>query len=410
MPRSMNPPTWKTKNKKKVTLLSVVFYLFLLSMLFLPRLSDQFRYEDLLIPLLLLTPLIHLKTSKVKENTIFILWIIYILYLIVVTLANIIFTDLPLLAVLVAGKEVQYALLFTTALTYLGVGQNREFFLKVLPYIFGLIFGYVALYLIAYERSDYGLAYINDPSPTNSMLVYFHLFVFSLLAYKENKSRNIFLFFALTMFIFTFLVGNRTGQLGLTIFLLFFLFFNLSVGLRMLYGTAVIALVLTTVRYNYEIYEMLVHNEAQHPVINASMSRLGTLFTLKETFEASRLHSIITILSVSSENNLLFGCGRGCTHSYSDGSFNLGMGGDNQYTVNFVEIGAVGLLIHSLLFLSPYLYSAARRNKVFAAYTITFFVMAMTGEHFQLPRGAQFYWLIAAFVLTQKIRNFRRPK
>jgi hypothetical protein len=407
---SMNTVTWKTKNRRKVTLLSVTFFMFLLSMLFLPRLSGQFRYEDLLIPLLLLTSSFHLKTSKDKENTILLLWIIYTCYLFVVTIANVIFSTLPLSALLVAGKEVQYALLFVTCLAYLGTEENREFFSRALRYIFVIIFGYVVLYLIANERSDYGLAYINDPSPTNSMLVYFHLFILSLLAYKENRSTNIFLFFSLAMFVFTFLVGNRTGQFGLIIFLFFLLFFELSVGLRMLYGIAVIALVLMLVRFNYEIYEILYYNNAQHPVIVGSMSRLGTLFTPMETFEASRLDSITSILTMSTENDLLFGCGRGCTHSFSYDSFNLGMGGDNQYTVNFVEIGAVGLVMHCLLFLSPYLYSAARKNKVFVAYTIAFFVMAMTGEHFQLPRGAQFYWLIAAFVLTKKMKNFRRTK
>lgn len=406
----MNTVTWRTTTQRKVSLLGVTFYLFLLSMLFLPRLSGQLRYEDLLMPLLVLTSFLYLKRSKEQLNIILLTWIIYIFYLFVVTIGNIVFGDLPFLAVLVAGKEVQYLLLFIMSLSYLATNENREIFSRILPYIFGIIVVYVALYLLTNERSDYGLPYVNDPSPTNSMLVYFHLFVFALLVHTEKKSRNIFLFFTLAMFIYTFLVGNRTGQLGLLIFVFFYLLLNLRSWLRTLYGVSVIALVLIINQLSYEIHEVLYYNEALHPVIEGSMSRLGTLFTLRETFEGSRLQSITSILSISNENNLLFGCGRGCTHISSDASFSLGMGGDNQYTVDFVEIGVVGLLMHCLLFLSPYLYSVARRNKVFPAYTIAFFVMSLTGEHFQLPRGAQFYWLIAAFVLTQRNGEFRRTK
>jgi len=383
-----------------LSLPGILFYISLFSVLFMPRFMGQIRYEDLLIPFLLVLSASGLKYYE-KNIDIVLLWIAYLFYSMIITLVNIIFFDLNYLAILVWGKEVQYLLLFLVSMQYFTGYDAYSNFQKFIFLVLCVVFVYVVSYLFTNQRSDYGLPYINDKSPTNSMLVYFHLYVLALLIHKNIKSDVYFLFLAVVMFFLVMLVGNRTGQLGLVVFLFVYLLMALSPLQSFMLGGGSILLLLIVVRYHQELYEVFYYNDFQHPVLLAALSRFGTLFTLFETYEASRISSVVSILSITNENSLLFGCGRGCTHVGLDDSFSLGMGGDNQYSVNIAEIGVVGFLLHNILFLAPFLYSAARKSKVFVSYAATFFVMAFTAESFQLPRGAQFFWIITAIVLMQ---------
>ena len=370
---------------------------YILSVFFLPRFFENFRYEDFLTPLLLLLPLVFTDRRLWYYS-----WLVvpYILYSFFVTVFYVVVEILPITSFLIWGKEVQYFLLYAVVLLVAKESYARELIYAVVKMgIFSAcLFGLWSL--ISGQQSYYGIGYINDYSSTISSIMYFSFFVLSLVIY-EREGERVFLYTGLICAVLTFMVGARSGQVMVMIFLFLYLFKlnlkSLIVVLIMILAIGLIAL------FSEDLYDYLYHVDTSNQAFNGAISRMSTMLTPMETIEGSRFNSWKSMLEAAYDRNIVFGCGRGCSHlddfAY-DANMPLGLGGDNQYTVNLVEIGIIGSV---LFFMAVVLQLVHVKNhrKLYFAYLVTYFAAGVVVEVWQLSRGGFFFWFITALLLSE---------
>jgi hypothetical protein len=122
-----------------------------------------------------------------------------------------------------------------------------------------------------------------------------------------------------------------------------------------------------------------------------------------DLFILSRGNSWIEILQTALDRcAFMIGGGRGFSHMDAYGAMpSLGLGADNQYTVNIAEIGIVG---SALLFLAiGSVYSFVHRNlrDLYVPYLFVYLVAGMSLEVFQLSKSGQLFWLVAAYFIVK---------
>jgi hypothetical protein len=135
-------------------------------------------------------------------------------------------------------------------------------------------------------------------------------------------------------------------------------------------------------------------------MISAPISRASTLFE-KGTLTGARISSWISVLENAYSNNKLgLGGGRGFTHLRDNSeSLSLGLGADNQYTVNLAELGLAGSIIFfgSLLYICQFIHPDLKR--LYYPYLISCVVSGFALEVFQLSKSGQLFWLNTAYII-----------
>ena len=122
-----------------------------------------------------------------------------------------------------------------------------------------------------------------------------------------------------------------------------------------------------------------------------------------DSFMRSRGNSWLSILGKSFDRYaFIFGGGRGFSHTDIYGEVSsLGLGGDNQYTVNIAELGIFG---SSLLFLAiAGVYSFIHRSLryLYLPYVLVYLLGGMACEIFQLSKSGQLFWLVSAYFIVK---------
>jgi hypothetical protein len=376
------------------SLFVLVFYLLLV--FFAPRLSGNFRFEDLLTPFLALL-LIPAFNSKIFINstTIF----IYFFYSLAITLIYIINGTLTYDALFIWGKEFQYLLIFLTTLCLCRYSYYKHQIYNTIKVgiLAACLFG--AWEAISGNQSYYGIGYINDYSSTISSVMYFSFTILSLILYeKEKKTR--YIFSALICFILVILVGARTAQAALIIFMAIYLYKNNIYGLFFVLCFALTVLTLTI--FSEPLLNFFYNIDTSNTAVDGGISRMSTMLTPIETLTASRGNSWGLMLNEGFSRSPFFGCGRGCSHidPSAEITMPLGLGGDNQYLVNFVDLGIFGSILF-LVAIFAQLFRVTTFRKIYLAFFVSYFASGFAIEIWQLSRGGLFFWLITALLISE---------
>jgi hypothetical protein len=248
--------------------------------------------------------------------------------------------------------------------------------------------------LLSGVRGYYGVGYFTESSPSLGMLMYFHCLFWSVYLYRKYAD-SLYLFLALLFFILVMLVGSRTGQLVTIVFLLSIFLMNVRKKMYIYIPLSVLILILI---FNLDgIYDALYNINTGNLAIDGGVSRFATLLKFSETIQGSRIDSWLSVFNQALDNNFIVGCGRGCSHINEEG-FSLGMGSDNQYIKNFMEIGIIGslLFMFSLLYLIVTLYKDPFTFKIYFPYMLVMLFIGMTMEVWQLSKGGSLFWFSTA--------------
>jgi hypothetical protein len=379
----------------------IILGIFLFSIALFSRIHGNFRVEDVMTPALFLGVILTLNKILLKDSF---LPVIYISYAILITSIYVFFELLPFKALLIVGKELQYILIF---LLMLGLSPDKrsEKFLYYLITSFLLIQVISGLFLLFNGvRGYYGVGYFTEKSPSLGMLMYFHGLVLSTFMYIRYK-KNLFLFLTVILFILTFSVGSRTGQFIAIIFILSLIAMNFEIKF-FLFSTLLILSLIIYLNFQ-EIYNILYYIKTDNLALDGAISRFATLLNFSETIQGSRFNSWKSVFLQAINSEPIFGCGRGCAHM-SNGTFSIGMGSDNQYLKNFMEIGLIGSVIFFITCLNL-LFSFFRNKKLFNLYFAYLLSLAFAGftmELWQLSKGGSLFWFTSGLlILNLKILN-----
>ena len=361
----------------------------------LPRLQGNIRFEDFLTPALFVGVLLSINSFSVRHS---LLPLIYFFYTFFITSFFIIFGNLPIEAYLIWGKEFQYILVFLIILGMPSTKKTSTFIQHLITYIL-IISSVSGVYLlVSGVRGYYGVGYFTESSPSLGMLMYFNCLFWSVYLYRKSAN-SLYLFLALLFFILVMLVGSRTGQLITMVFLFFVFLMNVRRKMYVYIPLAALILILT---FSLDsIYDVLYNIKTDNLAIDGGVSRFATLLKFSETIQQSRVNSWLSVISQAFDNNFIVGCGRGCIH-ISEGGISLGMGGDNQYTKNFMEIGIIGslLFMFTLLHLTVKLYKDPFIFKIYFPYMLAMLLVGMTMEVWQLSKGGSLFWFNTALMYS----------
>ncbi len=390
------------------------------AIIFLPRIHGNLRYEDLITPLLALAIFIALRTSLNRRSVLF--GGLYFSYTLVITLLNIAVDTIPLEAIIIFGKEFQYFLGF---LVMLAVAQEYTYikWVRRTFWIGALFAGLTGLWmLVTGQKGYYGISYITEmDSPSLSALMYFNLAVLALILRSDSPSvffRGSLLFLSMLLFGMLLMVGSRTGfMMGGTFFLVLWISSVRRPILLLLFLAAVAGVVASMLysKINY-LGEMILLFQTDDNVTSGSISRLATMFLDDSTLADSRFDAWGILFTLATENaqGVIFGCGRGCGHVYladiHDG-FPLGLSGDSQYLVTFLEGGLIGIVLFAAMLFFLARGVQVRYRPIYLPYLSAYLVGGIFVELFLLSKGGGFFWLISAMVIgSQGVRGVERPR
>ena len=374
----------------------------MISIFLFPRLSGLFRVEDFLTPGLLVGALISLNNRTFRYC---ILPLVYFVYGFIITGVSVVFFELPLQAYLIWGKEFQYILIFMIVINFPKDKVTRNFIHSLIIFML-LVASFSGIYLlVSGVRGYYGVGYFTESSPSLGMLMYFHCLFWSVYFYKVYKN-PIYLCSAVLFFILAILVGSRTGQI-ITIILSFSLLLLHSERKIYILVLSLIFSILVSINSGF-IYETLYHINTGNLAIDGGFSRLATILKISETIQGSRIVSWLSVVNQALDTNPIFGCGRGCSH-ISGSTFSLGMGADNQYTVNFLELGVVGsfLFVLILVVILINFYKDSFVFKLYLPYILAMVTAGMAMEVFQLSKGGSLFWFSTAMMFICQKENFK---
>jgi hypothetical protein len=390
----------------------IIFILFYAFVCWFPRLDRHLRFEDIVTPLVCIAALFLLTWSAWRVARIPIYLSVMATF---VTTLLVAVEYLPVQALLILGKELQYVFIYILGLEVLGgrfLESKRFRVFLWLIIIVAAVFAVFGSFFAAKAGGYYGLGYMNEiDSPSLSALMYFNLFVLSIILLSMDDRRRqpvkrwLLIGLSVVLVIATLLVGSRTAVMAVLVFTSAYFIMRgrhyrwLALAFLLVAIPSVIwvGLIVRVER----LYDYLYNFESEIYVLQAAVSRASTLLILDETLEGSRYGSWTLMLSSFLDSNvvtMLLGCGRGCSH-LGGAEFSVGLGGDNQYTVNIVELGLVGLALSLVAAVSAYPYIDRRWKVIYVAYVLAYFAWGMTAEVWQLSKGAQMFWFVNALLV-----------
>ena len=272
--------------------LGILFYFFVLSyglILFAPRIFGNFRVEDILMPFFLVIPLLVRISPEVSKILLF--FLIYIAYEFASTLLGFSLALVPIDAYLLVGKELQYFLLyFLFFATFYNKLNKLKLFLSYFSVIFFISILWAFLSVIFFT-GYYGISWVNEISPSLSALIYFNLFILSIVCiYARVGNFKVNIFLSLLLFFCTFLVGSRSAMVALPIFLLLLWFLQISISSKIIFSSLAFSVVLFFTIYPLDLLdiqqniEFLVGEEG--PLQNV-VERFSTLIFILDALDQS---------------------------------------------------------------------------------------------------------------------------
>ncbi len=402
-----------TRKRLRAFLLMATLIAYIAAVIFLPRIGEHLRAEDAITPLLGVAGIFGLLRSWGKHRDAILFGCLYFLYLFVLTLVNVIVEKIPLEALIIYGKELQYFFGFLVLLAVVRDPVHLSWVKKMLGLgvIFGAITG-VGLFFSG-QRGYYGIAYITEPfSPSLSAVMYFNLAVVALMMRATSPSalfRKACLWLSIVLFCLLAIVGSRTGMaMGMTFLLLMFVWSRRSP----LLWTAILAMIvgsLIVIFYSQiQVFGQFVSviDEREASAAQIALRRTGSLITKPgETVENSRFEAWGNLYRWATESfqNTVFGCGRGCSNVYripGKGTYALGLSGDSQYLVNFLEMGLLGLTLWAWVFIAIVRAVQGKHRKIYVAYLIACMAGGIFFELFMLSKGGAMFWLVSGLAIA----------
>lgn len=362
-----------------------------------PRLSNGFRVEDFLMPIMAIA-LVALLDRDVAP--ILLIPVAYFAWSLLITSLHVWNNHLPLQAFLIWGKEFQY---FLGAAILLLLFWRRQEGVRPLQILITMLAAGAALFaiysVVTLKAGYYGLGYFNEmDSPSLNAWTYFNLMVLMVIGGRYlGINRYLYRTIAIILFIAVILTGSRTGQMISGTFVVGCAFvYRPTTGLAL--AGVLLSLLSVLQHIQQELYEFLLGVHA--PVANAFF-RLTTLFTFVETLEGSRMASWHHTIDRWLEGNILFGCGRGCTNLLMPGVMHgLTMGGDNQYTRNLEEIGLIGSGIFSAMLVGLAFSVRPTHRGLYLTYLAAYLLGGVTMEAWQLSKPGQLFWIVTALMIV----------
>ena len=388
---------------------SFVLFCYITAILFIPRLNTLFgdgiqrnlRAEDIFFPFMLILCVISL-----RKRTLFYAQgpIIYIFYSLVVTLFGLMIFSIPAKALFIWGKEFQYIVGFILFIECLnGREQYILYFERIILTACFVSAIYFIYRLLTFEWSGYGVTHFTEKiSPSLTSWIYFNLFFLALTIKNfENKDIHpIFLNLLIVSLFFGILSGGtRTMFMCLPVFLIMYWFMSLPAVKTVMFSMTLIFFIFIFSLFHDQLVSYLYSIKAD--TIAMPLARFRSVFDLFETIGITRANSWNAVLNIAiSSSAIYFGGGRGFTHLDSDGNMpSLGLGADNQYTVNFSEIGLLGniLLIMTILCLISFVHK--KYWKLYIPYIVVYMAGGMTCEIFQLSKAGQLFWITTGYFI-----------
>ena len=231
----------------------------------------------------------------------------------------------------------QRATIFPSIFSFFCHFYNKLNKLKLFLSYFSVIFFISILWAflsVIFFTGYYGISWVNEISPSLSALIYFNLFILSIVCiYARVGNFKVNIFLSLFIIFLYFLVGSRSAMVALPIFLLLLWFLQISISSKIIFSSLAFSVVLFFTIYPLDLLdiqqniEFLVGEEG--PLQNV-VERFSTLIFILDALDQSRGNSWNYWLNIYNEGNILFGCTRGCAHIVGD-SFSTVMSGDSQY-------------------------------------------------------------------------------
>jgi len=396
----------------------LVLFSYIISIFFLPRLNTFFgesvhrnlRIEDLFFPIMFLVTVfsIHRRTLNYALGP-----IIYICYGLLITLFGLLLYSMPPKVLLIWGKEFQYLIGFILFIECMRSNPRLLLYFErmlIAAGLAGLVFLLSRMTDLHRIGGGYGFAHFTEPlSSAHTAWMYFNLFfLFSAIAgVGDVGARTKFIIKICVPFLAAgaLLSGTRTSFIVLALFISTYVWKTLQpvkIGLwfMMMAGIVLFAIFRDDiVSYLYSIHA---------DIFAAPLHRVKALFIYLEgkqldSFMLSRGDSWVEMLSLAFDRYaFIFGGGRGFSHIDAYGVVpSLGLGGDNQYTVNIAEIGIIGSALFFLAIGSVYSFVHRSLRCLYFPYVFVYLIAGMSLEIFQLSRSGQLFWLVAAYFIVR---------
>lgn len=399
---------------------AAILFLYVISVLFLPRLSTflgetvhrNVRLEDLIFPIMFFVTVLsmHRRTLNYALGP-----ILYICYGLFVTLLGLLLYSMPPKALFVWGKEFQYIVGFVLFLECMR--SNPRLLLLFERVVIAAGLAGVAFLLSRMTdlgrvqiSIEYGMNHFTTPIASSlSAWMYFNLFFLSAaIAYSGDVGRhtkNIVKLCIPLLAMGALLSGTRTMFIVLPLFISIYVWLTLQPVKLGLWFIMVAGIVLFAI-FRDSIVSSLYAIHAD--LIANPLHRVRALFSYAQgkdidLFILSRGHSWLEILRVAFDRcAFIIGGGRGFSHMDAYGAMpSLGLGADNQYTVNIAEIGIVGSALLFLAIGSVYSYVHRSLRYLYVPYVLVYLIAGMSMEIFQLSKSGQLFWLVAAYFIVK---------
>ncbi|MFC4389152.1 O-antigen ligase family protein [Gracilibacillus marinus] len=376
--------------------------LLLISLFLIPGFSVAgigVRLDDaIVICLAMLVIVMFIKESQNIQTPINKWIIIYCIYVMSITLINIILNNLSLIYMFYFIKEVQYFIYFFAFVYVMKNKWFRKKFKNILLFLILLSMGW-GFYQLLFDASVgyYGIGLVSVTASSQTGGVYFLISIFSLYLINTEKTlrRRVFYFILfMSSSGLLFATISRTAILAFVltyVVYLFFMLFRMSVRrvLIWVYVTLMAAPLIYLVIKDY---------------LPSISERLGRMDEGANTRTAKWDY----LLSFSSDIGAIFGEGRGFVQTITGG---LTLSADSQYIRNILELGYIGSALFLFIILSLLIFAFKNMKSFYGESlflilsTCGFLIMSITHEVFLVTIQASFYWVLVGIFVGKIIHR-----
>lgn len=397
---------------------ATILFFYVVCVLFLPRLSTflgesvhrNVRLEDLIFPIMFLVTVISIQRRTLNYALGPILYICYALF---ITLVGLLLYSMPPKALFIWGKEFQYIVGFILFIECMRSTPRLLLLFEWAVITAGLTS--VAFLLscvtdVSHISGQYGMNHFTTPIASSlSAWMYFNLFFLCAaiagLGDVGGRTKTLIKICVPLLALGALLSGTRTMFIVLPLFISIYVWLTLQPVKLGLWLIMVSGFVLFAIFWNDIVpYLYSIHAD----LIAIPLHRVGCLFSYVQgkdidLFMISRGDSWAEILSAAYDRcAFIIGGGRGFSHMDACGAIpGLGLGGDNQYTVNIAEIGIVGSALLFLAIGSVYSFVHRSLRYLYVPYVLVYLIAGMSLEIFQLSKSGQLFWLVAAYFIVK---------
>jgi len=374
------------------------------------RVHRNLRLEDLIFPIMFLVTVIsiHRRTLNYALGP-----LLYIGYAFFITLLGLLLYSMPPKAFFIWGKEFQYIIGFILFLECMRSNPRLLLLFEKVVIAAGLASVVYLLSCVAdvsHISGQYGMNHFTTPIASSlSGWMYFNLFFLcaAIAGFGDvgERTKTLIKICVPLLALGALLSGTRTMFIALPLFISIYVLLTLQpvkLGLWFIMVTGIVLFGIfrnDIVSYFYSIQADMIANP---------LHRVKVLFEYVQGerldwFMLSRGDSWKEILCAAYDRcSFVIGGGRGFSHMDAYGAIpSLGMGGDNQYTVNIAEIGIFGSALLFLAIGSVYSFVHRSLRYLYLPYVLVYLIAGMSLELFQISKSGQLFWLVAAYFIVR---------